>query len=677
MTEENKNYGAEQIQVLEGLEAVRKRPGMYIGSTSSRGLHHLVWEIVDNSIDEHLAGHGNKIELTIHTDNSISVKDYGRGIPVGMHSTGKPTVEVVLTVLHAGGKFGGDNSGYKTSGGLHGVGSSCVNALSEQMSAVVRLDGKLHKIEFERGDTVKELTVIGDAEEGDTGTTIWYKPDPLIFKETLVYDYKTICNRLRESAMLNPGLEIIITDERQVTEETGEFAQTRYFFEGGIRDFVSFVNRTKKPLHEDIFYVSEKYIHTEKVKVINEKTHKEEEIEKEETYQVDVAFQYCEDSYSSKDGIFSYTNNIRTPEGGSHEAGFKSALTQCLKDFITTRDLIKVKNKKEKEKEMPGGEDMRTGITAIISVKVPDPQFEGQTKSKLGNSEVRSIVDEVVKKALTRFLEEYPKTSEKIVGKIIDSFEERMAARKARMDKRNRKKSGTSTGKPKKMADCSSKNPAEKELYIVEGDSAGGSAKQGRDRFFQAILPLRGKIINCEKNKEDKVLSNNEVDEILLALGTGFGEEFDYENLQFHKVVIMTDADVDGEHIAILLLTFFYRYVRPLIERGHIYMAKPPLFKVQQGKKIQYAYNDQELDTMLSELPVQPKPGIQRYKGLGEMNPSQLWETTMDPAERTLDRVTLEDAIEAEMYVRMLMGDDSELRKEFIAENSHKATIDA
>lgn len=644
MTQSNSNYGEDQIQVLEGLEAVRKRPGMYIGSTSEKGLHHLVWEIIDNSIDEHLAGFCDEVTVIIHPDNSISVIDNGRGIPVGLNvKLNRPTVEVVLTVLHAGGKFGGD-SGYKVAGGLHGVGSSCVNALSEYMRATIYRDGEIHEMEFSKGIVTKELSVIGTSDR--TGTTIWFKPDPTIFTETTEYSYQTIHNRIRESAFLNPGLTINLVDERR-TNEDGSFVNISFCSPGGVADFVKYINTNKKPLHEDIVY-----IRTEQNDVL-----------------VEVALQYQSDY--SRDGVLnSYTNNIRTPEGGTHETGFKTALTKTLIEYISKSGLVK-------GDELPNGDDTRVGLTAIVSVKVPDPQFEGQTKGKLGNSEVRPIVEKVVFEALERYFEENPASAKPIAQKVIDSFEERMAARKAREDRRKKNETqNASVTLPEKLADCDLKgNNQITELYIVEGDSAGGSAKQGRENKFQAILPLKGKILNTEKAKFEKIIGNDEIKAIHTAVGTDIGEEFDYEKRRYDKIVIMTDADVDGSHIAILLLTFFFRYMRPLIENGHIYMAKPPLYGFKSGDKVlEYAYTEKEKQEVSAR---RPRASIQRYKGLGEMNPEQLWDTTMNPESRSLDRITLEDAAQAELLFSLLMGDDSDSRKIFINEKGHLANIDA
>ena len=636
------NYGEDQIQVLEGLEAVRKRPGMYIGSTSSKGLHHLVWEIVDNSIDEHLAGYCSEITLTIHKDNSISVDDNGRGIPVGMHKKIKrPSIEVVLTVLHAGGKFGGD-SGYKVSGGLHGVGSSCVNALSEHMKATVKREGKVHEIEFEKGNVTRELTITGETE--DTGTIIWFKPDPTIFTETTEYEYQTIHNRMRESAFLNPGLTINLIDERKVDAE-GKVIQASFCSPGGVSDYVKYVNANKKVLHDEVIYVR-----TEQNSVL-----------------VEVALQYHQDY--GKDGIFSYANNIKTGEGGAHETGFKTALTKSIVDYIVKRNMMK-------GDDLPGGDDTRVGLTAIVSVKVPEPQFEGQTKGKLGNSEVRPIVEKVVFEALERYFEENPESAKPIVQKVVDSFEERMAARKAREDRRKKTETQNSSSTlPKKLADC---NPESdfmmRELFLVEGDSAGGSAKSGRGAF-QAILPLRGKVLNVERATFEKLMANNEIRDIITAVGTDINEDYNYEKRRYQKVILMTDADVDGSHICILLLTFFFRYMRDLVEKGHIYLANPPLFKITKGKNIQYAYSDKERDQKVKELGA-GKIQINRYKGLGEMNASQLWDTTMDPEKRTLYRVTIEDAAEAEIIFTKLMGEDPAQRREHIEKYGHEADID-
>jgi DNA gyrase subunit B len=622
-------YGADQIQVLEGLEAVRKRPGMYIGSTSGRGLHHLVWEIVDNSIDEALAGYCTKIHVIIEKDNSITVKDNGRGIPVGIQEkTGRPAVEVILTVLHAGGKFGG--GGYKVSGGLHGVGASVVNALSSELEVYVHLDGHIHYQKFERGIPVDDLKIIGESEE--TGTTIHFKPDTEIFTETDVYEYELLATRIRELAFLNRGLSLTIEDKR----EDGKKAE--YHYEGGIKSYVEHLNRTKEVLHEEPIYI---------------------EGEKE-GISVEVSMQY-NDSYTGY--IYSFANNIHTHEGGTHEFGFKTALTRVINDYARKGGLIK-----DSDTNL-SGEDVREGLIAVVSIKHPNPQFEGQTKTKLGNSEVRTITDSLFAEHFEKFLLENPSVGKKIVEKGLMAARARMAAKKAR-ELTRRKSALEVSSLPGKLADCSSKDPSISEIYIVEGDSAGGSAKQGRDRHFQAILPLRGKILNVEKARLDRILSNNEVRAMITAAGTGIGEDFDISKARYHKIVIMTDADVDGAHIRTLLLTFFYRYMRKIIEAGYIYIAQPPLYKVQQGKKVEYAYNNKQLEEIMATLPATPKPNIQRYKGLGEMNPEQLWETTMNPENRTLLQVSLDDAIEADETFEMLMGEKVEPRRLFIEENA-------
>ncbi|WP_338473300.1 DNA topoisomerase (ATP-hydrolyzing) subunit B [Niallia sp. XMNu-256] len=622
-------YGADQIQVLEGLEAVRKRPGMYIGSTSARGLHHLVWEIVDNSIDEALAGYCTEINVIIEEDNSITVTDNGRGIPVGIQEkTGRPAVETILTVLHAGGKFGG--GGYKVSGGLHGVGASVVNALSSQLEVTVHREGHIHYQKFERGVPVEDLKVIGDTDK--TGTIIQFKPDTEIFTETITYDYETLSVRIRELAFLNRGLLLSIEDKRE------ENKRSEYHYEGGIKSYVEHLNRTKEVLHEEPIYI---------------------EGEKD-GIAVEVSMQY-NDSYTGY--IYSYANNIHTHEGGTHESGFKTALTRVINDYARKSNLIK-----DNETNL-SGEDVREGLIAIVSIKHPDPQFEGQTKTKLGNSEVRAITDSLFAEHFEKFLFENPSVGRKIVEKGLMAARARMAAKKAR-ELTRRKSALEVSSLPGKLADCSSKDPSISEIYIVEGDSAGGSAKQGRDRHFQAILPLRGKILNVEKARLDRILSNNEVRAMITAAGTGIGEDFDITKARYHKIVIMTDADVDGAHIRTLLLTFFYRYMRKIIEAGYIYIAQPPLYKVQQGKKVQYAYNEKQLDEIMAALPATPKPNIQRYKGLGEMNPEQLWETTMNPENRTLLQVTLDDAIEADETFEMLMGEKVEPRRHFIEENA-------
>ncbi|MFZ3172607.1 MAG: DNA topoisomerase (ATP-hydrolyzing) subunit B [Carboxydocellales bacterium] len=614
-------YGANQIQVLEGLEAVRKRPGMYIGSTSSRGLHHLVYEVVDNSIDEALAGYCDKIEVIISKDNSITVTDNGRGIPVDIQpQMGIPAVEVVLTVLHAGGKFGGE--GYKVSGGLHGVGVSVVNALSEVLEVEVKRNGNIYQQRYERGFPVTVLKVIGKAE--NTGTKIYFKPDYEIFEE-LEYNFETLSQRLRELSFLNKGLKIIIRDER-----SGEEAVFQH--EGGIVDFVKYVNRNKDVIHNPPIYFE------------NNK----------EGLQVEICLQYNE-GYT--ENIFSFANNINTHEGGTHESGFKTALTRVINDYARKNNILK-----ENENNL-SGEDIREGIIAVISVKVRDPQFEGQTKTKLGNSEIRGLVDSAVGEGMGIFLEENPSVGRKVIEKAVSAARAREAARKAR-ELTRRKSALESTSLPGKLADCSSKDPAESELYLVEGDSAGGSAKQGRDRKFQAILPLRGKIINVEKARLDKILGNEEIRAMITAMGTGIGDDYDIGKARYHRLIIMTDADVDGSHIRTLLLTFFYRYMRPLIEAGYVYIAQPPLYLVKKGKELNYLYNDHELEMLLAKIG--RDVNIQRYKGLGEMNPDQLWETTMNPNSRTILQVNLQDAIEADEIFTILMGDKVEPRKEFI-----------
>lgn len=624
------DYDESQIQVLEGLEAVRKRPGMYIGSTSARGLHHLVWEVVDNSIDEALAGYCTSIKLTIGKDNSITVEDNGRGIPVGLHEkVGRPAVEVIMTVLHAGGKFGG--GGYKVSGGLHGVGASVVNALSQEMEVYVHRDGKIYYQQYKRGVPTMDLEVIGESDH--TGTITRFSPDPEIFKETTEYDFETLNHRLQELAFLNRGLELILEDER------GEGKHVRYHYEGGLKSYVSHLNDTKDVLHAEPISVEEE----------------------KDNISIEVALQY-NDGYASN--IYSFANNINTHEGGTHEFGFKTALTRVINDYARKHNLFK-----ENDSNLTG-DDVREGLTAIVSVKHPDPQFEGQTKTKLSNAEVRTVTESIFSDFFATYMIENPQEAKAIVEKGITASRARHAAKKAR-ELTRRKSALEVSSLPGKLADCSAKDPYISELYIVEGDSAGGSAKQGRDRHFQAILPLRGKIINVEKARLDKILSNNEIRTIITALGTGIGDEFDIEKARYHKIIIMTDADVDGAHIRTLLLTFFYRYMRPLLEKGYVYIAQPPLYKIQQGKKVMYAYNDREMDEKFGSLPEKPKPSIQRYKGLGEMNPSQLWETTMDPESRTTLQVSLEDAIEADRVFEVLMGDKVEPRRNFIQENAH------
>lgn len=620
----NDSYNAGQIEVLEGLEAVRKRPGMYIGSTSSRGLHHLVYEIVDNSIDEALAGVCNLIDVYIHEDNSITVTDNGRGIPVDIHAkTGRPAVEVALTVLHAGGKFGGSESAYKVSGGLHGVGLSVVNALSKWLIVEVSKGGSVYNQEYAIGKPTSELVNIGSTEK--SGTRITFMPDPEIFEE-IIYDFDILAHRLRELSFLNKSVMINLTDERTNVKET-------FLHTGGIQDFVRYLNKNKDCIHEQPIYIE-----TTKDNV-----------------QVEVCIQY-NDSYA--ENLYSYANNINTQEGGTHEAGFKSALTRVVNDYSRKNNILKAADSNL------SGDDIREGLTAIISVKVPDPQFEGQTKTKLGNSEIRGIVDSSTGEGLSTFLEENPSIARKIIEKSVLAARARDAARKAR-ELTRRKSALDSTSLPGKLADCSSKDPAQSEMYIVEGDSAGGSAKQGRDRHTQAILPLRGKVLNVEKARLDKILGNNEIRSMITAMGTGISEDFDITKARYHKLIIMTDADVDGAHIRTLLLTFFYRYMRPLIENNYVYIAQPPLFKVKKGKNIKYAYSDQELIEILEEIG-REKVEIQRYKGLGEMNPDQLWETTMDPERRTIMQVTLTDAMRTEEMFTVLMGEKVEPRRDFI-----------
>jgi DNA gyrase subunit B len=630
MSENKQAYDESQIQVLEGLEAVRKRPGMYIGSTGPRGLHHLVYEIVDNSIDEAMIGVCKNINVFIHKDNSITVIDDGRGMPVGMHSKmGIPTVEVIMTVLHAGGKFGG--GAYKVSGGLHGVGASVVNALSESCVVTVTSDGKLWRQSYERGKPLTGLDNIGEAE--GHGTKVYFKPDHLVFEE-LDYDYDTLAQRLRELAFLNKGIRITLADER----EGGKSEE--FYYEGGIRSFVEYLNRNKEALHEKPVYVEGR----------------------KDDYTVEVALQY-NDTYN--ENIFSFANNIDTIEGGTHLIGFKAALTRVFNDYGKKFGYLK-----ENDKNL-SGDDIREGLTAVISVKLTDPQFEGQTKTKLGNSEVRGIVDNIVGEGVSTFLEENPGVGKTIIDKALLAARARDAARKAR--ELTRKSVLERSALPGKLADCSSKDPEECEIYIVEGNSAGGSAKGGRDRRFQAILPLRGKIMNVEKQRLDKILNSQEIRNMVTAFGGGIGKDFDVEKLRYNRIVLMTDADVDGAHIRTLLLTFFYRYMTELIEKGHVYIAQPPLYKVAKSKKDYYCYTDKELEKLLAELGGKDNnTSIQRYKGLGEMNATQLWETTMDPERRTLLQVSLEDAMAADEIFTILMGDKVEPRREFIQENANK-----
>jgi DNA gyrase, B subunit len=634
MSLEQHTYDESQIQVLEGLEAVRKRPGMYIGSTSGKGLHHLVWEVVDNSIDEALAGYCTKIEVIVHENNSITVIDNGRGIPVGMNAKlQKSTLEVVMTVLHAGGKFGGE--GYKVSGGLHGVGVSVVNALSEHVKVQVKREGKIFEQEYRRGVPQYDVRVVGEAE--DTGTKTTFQPDPEIFTDTTVYEYETLQSRIRELAFLNKGIEIVLTDER--TNVTNSFK-----YDGGIIEFVKYLNRNREPLHEMPIYVEGSKDHI----------------------QVEIALQY-NDSYT--ENIYSFANNINTHEGGTHESGFKSALTRIINDYARKSGMIKDSNANL------SGDDVREGLTAIISVKIPDPQFEGQTKTKLGNSEVRGIVESFFAEKLQEYLDENPSISRRVVEKGLQASRAREAARKAR--ELTRRKSALDVGSlPGKLADCSSKDASISELYIVEGDSAGGSAKQGRDRHFQAILPLRGKILNVEKARLDKILGNAEIRAIITALGTGIGDDFDISKARYHKIIIMTDADVDGAHIRTLLLTFFYRYMRQIIEAGYVYIAQPPLFKLERNKVVRYALTEKERDKVIEEFGEGAKVNIQRYKGLGEMDATQLWETTMDPESRSMLQVSIQDAMEADTIFDTLMGDNVEPRRDFIQKYAKYANLD-
>lgn len=621
-------YDAGQIQILEGLDAVRKRPSMYIGSTSKKGLHHLVWEITDNSIDEALAGYCDHIQVYIEKDNSITVIDNGRGIPVDTHEdTGRPALEVILTVLHAGGKFGG--GGYKVSGGLHGVGAAVVNALSSKLDVWVHRNGEIHYLQFNRGVPQGDVQILGETDK--TGTKINFLPDTEIFNETIEFDYDILSNRLRELAFLNKGLTITLGDKR------GDEEAVDYYYEGGIISYVEYMNQTKTVLHKPIYAEGE-----------------------EDDIEVEIAIQY-NDGYASN--LYSFANNIHTYEGGTHEFGFRTALTRVINDYARRNNLFK-----EDDPNLTG-DDVREGMTAIVSVKHTDPQFEGQTKTKLGNSDARSVTDSVFSSEFSKFLMENPNVAKTIVEKGMMASRARMAARQAR-ELTRRKSALEVSNLPGKLSDCSSRDAEISELYIVEGDSAGGSAKQGRDRHFQAILPLRGKILNVEKARLDRVLSNNEVRMMITALGTGIGEDFDIEKARYHKIIIMTDADVDGAHIRTLLLTFFYRYMKPLIEYGYVYIAQPPLFQIKQGRALYYTYSDEALEQKLAELPQSPKPNIQRYKGLGEMNAEQLWETTMNPESRTLLQVTLEDAIEADQIFDILMGDRVEPRREFIEDNA-------
>ena len=630
---ENTEYGADQIQILEGLEAVRKRPGMYIGSTSSRGLHHLVYEIVDNAVDEALAGFCTEIQVTINPDNSITVVDNGRGIPVGInHKAGIPAVEVVFTILHAGGKFGG--GGYKVSGGLHGVGASVVNALSEWLEVSIYHEGKEYKQRYERGHTMYPLKVVGDCEEGKTGTTVTFLPDKEIFEET-VYDYDILKQRLREMAFLTKGLRIVLRDEREDSKK-----EKTFHYEGGIREFVTYLNRSKESLYPEVIYC---------------------EGEKDGVA-VEVAMQH-NDSYT--ENSYGFVNNINTPEGGTHIVGFRNALTKTFNDYARKNKLLK-----DSEPNL-SGDDIREGLTAIVSVKIEEPQFEGQTKQKLGNSEARGAVDFVVSRQLEIFLEQNPTVAKATVEKSVLAQRAREAARKAR-DLTRRKSALDGMALPGKLADCSDKDPKNCEIYIVEGDSAGGSAKTARNRATQAILPLRGKILNVEKARLDRIYSNAEIKAMITAFGTGIHDDFDISKLRYHKIIIMTDADVDGAHIATLLLTFLYRFMPELIKQGYVYLAQPPLYKVEKNKKVWYAYDDAELNSLLEQSGRDNNNKIQRYKGLGEMDAEQLWETTMDPEKRILLRVTMDESATSEIDLTFttLMGDKVEPRREFIEENA-------
>ena len=630
-TEVNGEYGADQIQILEGLEAVRKRPGMYIGSTSVRGLHHLVYEIVDNSVDEALAGYCTEIEVSINEDNSICVKDNGRGIPVGINKkAGLPAVEVVFTILHAGGKFGG--GGYKVSGGLHGVGASVVNALSEWLEVTINKDGKMYRQRYERGKVMYPLKVVGDTNK--RGTQVVFLPDKEIFEET-VFDFDTLRQRLREMAFLTKGIKITLIDKRLEEPKIRAF-----HYEGGIKEYVDYLNKSQTPLYDDVIYC---------------------EGTKNNIY-VEVAMQH-NDSYT--ESTYSFVNNITTPEGGPHLTGFRNALTKCFNDYARSNKLLK-----DSEPNL-AGEDIREGLAAIVSIKISEPQFEGQTKQKLGNSEARGAVESVMTEQLTYFLEQNPQVAKIICDKAILAQRARDAARKAR-DLTRRKTALESTSLPGKLADCSDKDPKNCEIYIVEGDSAGGSAKTARNRATQAILPLRGKILNVEKSRLDKILVNNEIKAMITAFGTGIGEDFDITKLRYNKIVIMTDADVDGAHIATLMLTFLYRFMPELIKQGHVYLAQPPLYKVERNKVVRYAYDDNELAQILAEIGRDSNNKIQRYKGLGEMDAEQLWDTTMDPEKRILLRVNMDNDSEAEMNVvfNTLMGDKVEPRRQFIEENA-------
>ena len=629
------NYGAEQIQVLEGLEPVRKRPGMYIGSTGPRGLHHLVYEVVDNSVDEALAGHCQRIDISLNADGSVTVTDDGRGIPTDIHPrTGKSALETVMTVLHAGGKFGG--GGYKVSGGLHGVGISVVNALSEWVEVTVWREGKEHRQRYERGIAMGDLAITPLA-EGRQGTRVCFLPDTQIFSTGIEFDYDTLAGRLRELAYLNAGIEIIFTDYRLALLKSDQPRVSTYHYAGGISEYIEYINSDKQPIHDEIIHIAAE----------------------RDGVQVEAALQWCVDAYS--DNLLGFANNIRTIDGGTHLEGLKAVLTRTLNNFARKR------NKRKDAESNLAGENIREGLTAIVSVKVPDPEFEGQTKTKLGNTEVRGIVDSLVGEALTEYLDFHPGVADSILEKAIQAFNAAEAARRARELVRRKSVLESST-LPGKLADCSSRDPGESEIFIVEGDSAGGSAKQGRDRRFQAILPLRGKILNIEKTDDAKIYKNTEIQALITALGLGIkGEEFDASQLRYHRICLMTDADVDGAHIRTLLLTFFYRYQRNLVDQGYVYIACPPLYKVERGRNHWYCYNDRELQSLIAEqFPSNANYTVQRFKGLGEMMPAQLWETTMNPETRTMKRVEIEDAAEADRIFTILMGDRVAPRREFI-----------
>jgi len=626
---QNKEYNASQITVLEGLEAVRKRPGMYIGSTSIRGLHHLIYEIVDNSIDEAMGGYCNEIDVTIHKDRSVTVKDNGRGIPVDIHpKAGIPAVELVMTTLHAGGKFGGD--GYQVSGGLHGVGASVVNALSDWCTVEIHKNGNSYRQTYERGKTTSPLSTL--AKSRKTGTTVTFMPDKTIF-ETLDYDFDVISQRLRELAFLTKDVKISVEDKRSNKKSV-------YLYRGGVSSYVEFLNRSKDPIHKKVIYMQEKF----------------------DTCEVEVALQYT-DSYN-QDVVYTFANNINTEEGGTHLSGFRSALTRSVNNYLDRAKLA------GKDKKMTlSGDDVREGLTAIVSVRVREPQFEGQTKTKLGNSEIRGVVDGVVSRGLDEFFEENPPIARKIIEKCINAAKVREAAKNAK-DLARRKTALENSTLPGKLADCSDRNPENTEIFVVEGDSAGGSAKQGRDRKFQAILPLRGKILNVEKARLDRVLGNEEIKAMITAMGTGVGSAFDITKARYHKFIIMTDADVDGAHICTLMLTFLFRHMRPLIDEGYVYIARPPLFRLKAGSKEVYIYREEEMEEAMAQFPNRNTVNIQRYKGLGEMNPEQLWDTTMNPDTRVLYQVSIQDAIEADEIMTILMGDKVEPRRDFISENA-------